>query len=377
VSRTSGRARAADDGWRRRAGRVATRLERRVDRVVFEAKRRTGLLGPLEIHAYRGHGTPRLLLLRARVLERPGVIRASARDSARRNLRNMARRFLTYEVPGARVVASFAGIQRELVADEEGYVEARLDLPVPLADRPAWHEIELELTWPPTPKQPPVRATGRVLVPGNASYAVVSDMDDTVIQSGVTRLLTMLRVALLSNAHTRLPFQGVAAFYRALQRGPDGRGWNPIFYVSGSPWNLADVIEDFMDVHGVPRGPLFLRDWSPFTVRGGTRRHKLEVIDGLLELYPDLPFVLIGDSGEHDPEIYREVVLAHPGRVRAVYIREVTGPERRAQVDAIAAELREHGVDLVHDDDTEAAALHARANGLIAAGADAEAAASP
>ena len=364
-------------GWRRRAAVLAIRFERAVDRAVFSAKRRTGLIGPIEVHAYRGHGTPKLVMLRARVLERPGVVRASARDSARRNLRNMARRFLSDEVPGARVTARFAGIERELVADEEGYVELRLELPTSLHDRAAWHDVELELTWPPTPKQGTVRATGRVLVPGNASYAVISDLDDTVIQTGVTRLLTMLRVALLSNAHTRLPFEGVAAFYRALQHGPDAHAWNPIFYVSASPWNLADVLEDFMDLHGVPRGPLFLRDWSPFTVRGGTRRHKLEVIDGLMETYPDLPFVLIGDSGEHDPEIYLQVVRAHPGRVKAVYIRDVTSGKRTAEVEVIAAELREHGVDLVHDDDTEAAALHARANGLIAAGADAEAAASP
>jgi phosphatidate phosphatase APP1 len=352
-------------------------LVRGLDELAFQFKRRTGLLGPLEIHAYRGHGTARLLVLKARVLERPGVLRASARDTARRNLRNMVRRMTSDEVPYARLVASFGDVERTLVADDEGFVDVRLTLTQPLPDKAAWHDVELELVWPPIPKQGTVRATGRVLVPGNASYAVVSDMDDTVIQSGVTRLLTMLRIALLSNAHTRLPFEGVAAFYRALQRGPDGQGLNPIFYVSATPWNLADMLEDFMDLHGIPRGPLFLRNWSPRTVKGGGRRHKLEVIDDLLETYPDLPFVLIGDSGEHDPEIYREVVLAHPGRIRAIYIRDVTSGKRKAVVDAIAAELREHGVDLVHDDDTEAAALHARANGLIAAGADAEAAANP
>jgi phosphatidate phosphatase APP1 len=352
-------------------------LVRGLDELAFQFKRRTGLLGPLEIHAYRGHGTARLLVLKARVLERPGVLRASARDTARRNLRNMVRRMTSDEVPYARLAASFGDVERALVADEEGFVDVRLTLTQPLPDKAAWHDVELELVWPTTPKQGTVRATGRVLVPGNASYAVVSDMDDTVIQSGVTRLLTMLRIALLSNAHTRLPFEGVAAFYRALQRGPDGQGLNPIFYVSATPWNLADMLEDFMDLHGIPRGPLFLRNWSPRTVRSGGRRHKLEVLDDLLETYPDLPFVLIGDSGEHDPEIYREVVLAHPGRIRAIYIRDVTSGKRKAVVDAIAAELREHGVDLVHDDDTEAAALHARANGLIAAGADSEAAANP
>ena len=363
--------------WRERAVVAWVKAIRGADELAFQFKRRTGLLGPLEIHAYRGHGTTRLLLLKARVLERPGVIRASARDSARRNLRNMVRRMMSDEVPYARLVARFGEVEQAAVADDEGFADLRIALPQPLPDSPAWHEVELELTWPPIPKQGPVRATGRVLVPGNASYAVVSDLDDTVIQSGATRLWTMLKTALLSNVHTRLPFEGVAAFYRALVSGPDGQGWNPIFYVSAGPWNLADLIEDFMDLHGIPRGPLFLRNWSPRTVKGGGRRHKLEIIDALMETYPDLPFVLIGDSGEHDPEIYLEVVKAHPGRVLAIYIRDVTSGARKEAVDAIAAELVEHGVDLVHDDDTEAAALHARANGLIAAGSDSQAAANP
>jgi phosphatidate phosphatase APP1 len=83
-----------------------------------------------------------------------------------------------------------------------------------------------------------------------------------VLQSSVTNFLKMARMVLLGNAHTRLPFEGVAAFYRALQRGASGGEFNPIFYVSNSPWNLYDLLEDFMDVHGVPAGPLFLRDWS-------------------------------------------------------------------------------------------------------------------
>jgi phosphatidate phosphatase APP1 len=363
--------------WRDRLVTAGVKLVRGADELAFQFKRRTGLLGPLEIHAYRGHGTARLLLLTARVLERPGVVRASARDTARRNLRNMVRRMMSDEVPYARLVARFGEVEHAAVADDEGFVELRIPLPQPLPDSAAWHDVELELTWPPTPRQGRVLATARVLVPGNASYAVVSDLDDTVLQTGVTRLLTMLRTALLTNAHTRLPFEGVAAFYRALLQGPDGAGWNPIFYVSASPWNLADLLEDFMDLHGIPRGPLFLRNWSPRTLTGGGRRHKLEVIDALMETYPDLPFVLIGDSGEHDPEIYREVVEAHPGRVLAIYIRDVTSGARREAVQAIADELAEHGVDLVHDDDTEAAALHARANGLIAAGTDSQAAANP
>jgi phosphatidate phosphatase APP1 len=174
----------------------------------------------------------------------------------------------------------------------------------------------------------------------------------------------MARIVLLSNAHTRLPYEGVADFYRALQLGPSGEDFNPIFYVSSSPWNLYDMLEDFLDVHGVPAGPIFLKDWSPTTLRDHDR-HKLGVIHTLLATYPDLPFVLIGDSGERDPEIYRQIVREYPGRVRAIYIRDVTSGERDATVHAIAAELKEVGVEMLLTADTVEAAEHAAKRGLI------------
>lgn len=205
-------------------------------------------------------------------------------------------------------------------------------------------------------------------MPAGARFGVISDLDDTVVRSSVTDLLKMARIALLSNARTRLPFEGVAGFYRALQLGPSGGDFNPIFYVSSSPWNLYDVLEEFLDVHGVPSGPLFLKDWS-FTTLRDHDRHKLGTIRTLLATYPDLPFVLIGDSGERDPEIYRQVVHEHPGRVRAIYIRDVTTRERDAAVHVIADQLRGLGVEMLLTAGTAEAAEHATDRGLIAPGA--------
>lgn len=97
----------------------------------------------------------------------------------------------------------------------------------------------------------------------------------------------------------------------------------------------------------------------------GSQRHKWESIDLLMRAYPELPFVLVGDSGMKDPELYREVVERHPGRVRAVYIHHVSGPERDDGVDDIARRLREHGVPMLRMEDTRRAAEHAYENGLI------------
>jgi phosphatidate phosphatase APP1 len=321
----------------------------------------------VELHAFRGYGTPTRLRLRGRVLRSAGLVRSRLGDSVLDNLRNAFRRFESDEVPGALVAARAAlGGEARTRTDEEGYFEFVLELPQPLADPRVWEPVELELLEPAGPRGP-ARATGQVLVPRDPQYAVISDLDDTVLRSNATSLWQMARLTLLHNAHTRLPFEGVAGFYQALQRGRDGEAYNPVFYVSNSPWNLYDLLEDFLDLQGIPRGPLLLRDWSLRTLKAG-EGHKLAAIEALLEAYPGLPVVLVGDCGEHDPEIYRQVVLRHPGRVLAVYVRDVA-PERHGAVGAIAAELAGHGVDLVFSPDTEAARRHALDRGLIVAAA--------
>jgi phosphatidate phosphatase APP1 len=351
--------------WRRTALVGARVIEERFDAFRFMLKRRLGLLDPFEILPYRGYGTTRELFLKGRVLERSGITLAGRDDAVWKNILNMARRFASDEVAGARMRASFDGLQVETTADVEGFFEVRFRLPEPLDDQAGWYQVELDLLSPPSPGGETVRATGEVLVPTGARFGVISDLDDTVVRSSATSVLKMAWIVLRNNAHTRLPFEGVAAFYRALQLGPNGRSSNPIFYVSSSPWNIYDMLEDFLNVHGVPPGPLFLKDWSP-TVLGKHRDYKTGVIRHLLRTYQDLPFVLIGDSGEEDPEIYLQAVREHPGRIMVVYIRDVASVERDAEVMAIADEARKLGTEMVAVPDTAAAAEHAASIGLIA-----------
>ncbi len=351
--------------WRRKTARVAGAAEERFDALRFRLKGRLGLLDPFEILPYRGHGTQREIFLKGRVLEEAGITRAGQNDTLWQNLRNMARRFASDEVANARVRASFGGLEVETVADSEGFFEVRFSLPEPLDGPSGWHGVELALLSPASPGGGEVRSTGRVLVPHGARFGIISDIDDTVVHSSATNVLKMAWIVLRNNAHTRLPFEGVAAFYRALQLGPDGKSFNPIFYVSSSPWNIYDVLEDFLNVHGVPAGPLFLKDWSP-SVLNKHRAHKLEVIRRLLRAYPELPFVLIGDSGEEDPEIYLQTVRDHPGRVRAIYIRDVTSAKRDAEVRALAEEASTLGTPMVPVPDTATAAEHAASLDLIA-----------
>jgi phosphatidate phosphatase APP1 len=351
-------------GWRWRPITAARDVERWLDSQRFAFKRRFGLLGRFEILPYRGHGTERRLFLRGRVLEEEGVSRSTRDDTIAENLRNMARRFNSGEVAGARVRASFRHLEAHVTADEEGFFDVGFELEESLNGPGSWHEVELHLLHPPSPGGGPVRSTGQVLVPSGAEFGVISDLDDTVVHSRATNVLKMAWIVVRNNAHTRLPFEGVSAFYEALRRGPGGEGDNPIFYVSSSPWNIYDLLEDFLDVHRVPAGPLFLKDWSPTTL-GKHHDHKLGIIRTLLETYPELPFILIGDSGEKDPEIYHQAVIEHPGRIQAIYIRDVTSDERDLEVHAIAEKLRDHDVEMVLTADTVRAAEHAANLGLI------------
>lgn len=350
--------------WRWRFVTAAGDVEEWFDRLRFDFKRRFGLLGRFEILPYRGHGTAHRLFLRGRVLEESGITRSSQNDTFWNNLRNMVRRFGSDEIAGARVRASFRGVQAVVVADPEGFFDVRLELDEPVDGSGGWHGMRLDLVGPASPGGGEVGSTGQVLVPSRARFGVISDLDDTVVHSSATNVLKMAWIVVRNNAHTRLPFPGVAAFYEALKTGPDDELENPIFYVSSSPWNIYDLLEDFLDVHGVPAGPLFLKDWSP-TVLGEHHDHKLGIIRTLLKTYPELPFVLIGDSGEQDPEIYHQAVREHPGRIEAIYIRDVTGDERDAEVREIARRVAELGTEMVLVRDTSSAAEHAASQGLI------------
>lgn len=336
-----------------RARDAARAIERAIDR------------DPMHVVGYRGYASGDRALVLGRVLQNEEIAPADAEHSRWRNLVDALKRIESDPHPFAVVRARVGGAEREIVADAEGFLREWVALPVPLGEG-RWSEVALELPGPES-REPPRASAPILLPPPSASFGVISDMDDTVLQSRVTNFLRAARLLLLENARTRLPFPGVAAFYRALVEGVGGDAGNPIFYVSSSPWNIYDVIADFLEAQEIPAGPLLLRDWDLLGIRDRHRNHKSRHIIEILDTYPALPFVLVGDSGQEDPEIYSDIVRTHPGRVLAIYIRNVTSdPERGAAIAALAAEVKMAGVPLVLADDTLAAATHAAEHGWIA-----------
>ncbi|HEX2876404.1 MAG TPA: phosphatase domain-containing protein [Polyangiaceae bacterium] len=348
--------------------RFFARLELVVDKVVWGLRRRFGRLGPLQIVTYRGFGTREHAVVRGRLLEASVLERSLPADTAFRNFRRMLRRFFSREVPEATLKAALGASAVGGTTDDEGY----FDLPVPapaLPSRESWQTAEVEVVSTQVRGLVPTRAVAEILIPGDAAeLGVISDIDDTVLQTHVTQTLKMIWVTLFGSAFTRMPFEGTSELYRALAAGVSGHADNPVFYVSKSPWNLYDFLVDFMDHHQLPRGPLLLRDI-------GLREappvdHKSAAVRQLLDTYPGLPFVLIGDSGERDPEIYLETAARYPGRIRAIYIRDLGGKNRKqsaGRAQTLCDRARAYGTEMLWIEHASQALSHARKTGLTAA----------
>ena len=338
------------------------RLLALIGRPVRRSQGRDGVV----IEAFRGYGSRERMFLIGRVFRQsPSDVRYGS-PGVRAHLRDIGRRISRRKVADAPIEARFGSATRRTRTDRDGFFRFDIDLPeAPPADR-SWHRVELLLD-----TAIPVRATADVYVPLDTTrLVVVSDIDDTVMYTGVGNKLAMLWRLFFAGAAGRVAFPGVAAFYRALHDGAGGSEDNPVLYVSRAPWGTYDMLTAFFRMHDIPVGPeLFLREWGlswrhPFPRKA--RDHKRELIGNMLALYSDLPFVLVGDSGQHDPEVYADVVREHPGRVRAVYIRNVSRRSGRAsEIEELARSVAVAGSTLVLAADTVAMAEHAAGLGLV------------
>jgi phosphatidate phosphatase APP1 len=267
------------------------------------------------------------------------------------------------EVPGATVQVDVGARTEVLVTDREGYLDAVLqDVLLPSGRHPVTM----------TPLVPRgAAASGTVHVPDpDADVIVVSDIDDTIIDSGIAHgLVATVTTALLRDASTRVPLEGAAELYRAMARDADGPE-RPFVYLSTSPWNLVRFLQRFLEQHRFPAGPLLLTDWGPGAsglLRVGTQQHKLTALRQLAELLPRPRFVLVGDSGQQDADIYRTFALEQPGRVAAIYIRlAADDPVRQQSLSEVARSLGEAGVPFVVAADSAGMLQHAREHGLAA-----------
>jgi phosphatidate phosphatase APP1 len=164
-------------------------------------------------------------------------------------------------------------------------------------------------------------AIGTVFLLPPQGWSVISDLDDTLKISQVTN-----HHELMLNTFVRplVAVPGMAAVYTGWQQ----RAGAAFHYVSASPWQLYPLLEEFRQTNRFPAGSFHLKPVR-LSVGGlpklwtSPAKYKPAVIKALLARYPQRQFILVGDSGERDPEIYGALARQHPSQVRAIYIREI------------------------------------------------------
>lgn len=326
---------------------------------------RLGRNRPHHIAAYRGFADGSGAELTGRVLANPPLGGPLEHDDWWDNLLNTYRRFGSDEVPGAALLVEFRGVRTATTTDHEGYYRIATAVPPAEVDG-LWGEASVMLADGSLGTPQPV-----LQILPQARIGVISDIDDTILHSGVTHWKTAAQLTFLENARTRKPLPGVALFYRALQAGADRSGRHPLFYVSSSPWNLYDLLEEFMALNAIPPGPVFLRDLGTDAgkfIKTPGHGHKLEQARALIRRFRGLRWVLLGDSGQADAELYAEAAGEFGDRIAAIYIRDVDpdldSPFDTA-TDAHIQRIAGTGVPMLRAGDSLAMARHAASLGLI------------
>lgn len=320
---------------------------------------------PLIVLPYRGYANEERIFMKGRVLEDENIFTGKT-DSEIQNIINSFKRFETDEVPDTNVEIKCNGHTFKCKTDAEGYftLDKKWSAPSNITDN-KWLTAEVQLLTPTRSDDSKITALGEVYVPSKyADYGVITDIDDTILQTHVTSLfrLRMLYATFLKNAHQRLPMEGMPELFESLVKGGDGKRENPIFYLSHSPWNIYDLLEEFLHLQGFPKGSILLRDYG-LTPSGEFANHKGSSIQHILKMYPELPFILLGDSADEDADFYIDIATKFPEQIKAIYIRQTRNTKNARRIKELI-ESSTH-VEAVLVKSSEEINYHAFENGFL------------
>lgn len=343
-------------------------LESRLTRRRREQKMSSGAFRGMHIVVYCGYVADDVAKVRVRVVEvpeLPGDSRIPYWETAQSNLRRHA----ALPMVGVEVELSIGTHTAREVTDSHGF--ANFTLAVPKL-KVGWHDVHAVTT--PIDSGETASGSGRVVKPSlKAPFLVISDIDDTILLTGLTEGVKMVARTLLRDAEERTPIAGMSELYAGLVRGTPTRSGNrrpapTFFYVSTGSWSFYPLLRQFLEINEFPPGPMFLTDWGPTEryLRRSGAEHKRAAIRRLLQAYPQMRFVLIGDSGQRDPITYADMAAEFAGRVELILIRQVgdDDDERNVAVRDHAQAMRAQGIPLHLVADAAEAATLARAAGL-------------
>jgi phosphatidate phosphatase APP1 len=271
-----------------------------------------------EVVVFPGFGAGSFVL-EGRVIEARGAPPETADDSSFVNLKRTLRRLINDEQKNVALRVRLGTGEWPAVTDAEGYF--RLETSLPSGSAAGWQAVEVAT------ESGDAETTGALLiVPAENRLGIISDIDDTILVSDVADKSGLVGKTLFVNYAQRQAVADTAEFYTGLaQRNPRPKA-APVFYLSATPHQLHSGIQTFLDKNAFPRGVVITRKITddktsdPITDQV---KYKVGRIEQFLASLPQVRFVLVGDDGESDPEIYDQVRRLHPDRIEAVWIRKV------------------------------------------------------
>ena len=226
------------------------------------------------------------------------------------------RSFAAVPVGFAQVSVTIGGVRHDVVADRGGVIDTVL----PAQLEPGWQTLEMSVEG-----GDPVET--RVFVVGSdVRFGVVSDVDDTVMVTALPRPLIAAWNSFVVNEHARQPVAGMAVLLERIARENPG---SPVVYLSTGAWNVAPTLIRFLSRHLFPSGSILLTDWGPTHDRWfrSGKDHKLSNLRRLAGEFPQIKWLLVGDDGQHDDEIYTRFTTEHSDNVACVAIRRLSPAE--------------------------------------------------
>lgn len=253
-----------------------------------------------------------------RVLSEKKLIPPTPEDSSWMNFKRMTSQWFTREVPKTGITVTIGNQKHQARSDKEGYFEI-------LA-----HNIsgDYSVSLDSFPYQADFHSTGSAQIP---EYVIITDVDDTLLETGAISLGKMIKTTLLGNSLTRELVPGIAELINDLHS--DGK--NPVFYVTSSPWNLYGFLKRIFRRAKLPKGGIFMTDWGLTPKQWLTPSHSVHkgnAIHRIFEWHQDSQFILFGDDSQKDHTIYADFIRSHPHKIKAAFIRTISDKEKKHQV---------------------------------------------
>jgi phosphatidate phosphatase APP1 len=269
--------------------------------------------------AYQGYGSTEWVRVLGRVVLAskpvPGSRAEHAAMNGNQNIRGW-RAFTSVPIPGSEVEIEIGGTVTKVRADRGGLVD--IDVEVSLS--PGWHTAVLR-------SQDAEPAEAKIFVIGpETKFGIVSDIDDTVMVTALPRPFLALWNTFVLNERARMATPGMAVLLdRLLIEHPDA----PVIYLSTGPWNAAPTLGRFLSRNMYPSGALVLTDWGLTQDRWfrSGQEHKRKNLERLAAEFPSMRWLLIGDNGQHDEQIYSDFTRKHGDKVAAIAIRQLSVSE--------------------------------------------------